>query len=314
MILALSSVSDELTETQHAKAQEYLSLQLAIRDRQQIVKVMCRRNPDILTAAIRDAVDAYTPIIRHIHQAVDLGDTLSDFERFLTDMLKISQPAGKKGEQKTPSVEEFVDLLHRHQSSCHKFLHQVAKNGKEMTSWWQEYVHMAAAQFRNDEKPPASKSVVPDEMATGGLQSALANAFANLSADDQKAVRLELDAWKQYIDELHEASATRIASVIKRDKTTPFGPGAYLARWQQLLDSTQITPDTSKGPVRYGSRKIVKEEDRKGIDGDHDSLVSQQHVEKAVDDKLPEPPKAEVTSRLLWPIFREALVEKRAKS
>ncbi|EME89114.1 uncharacterized protein MYCFIDRAFT_11500, partial [Pseudocercospora fijiensis CIRAD86] len=252
MILALSSVSEELTESQHAKAQEYLSLQLAIRDRQQIVKVMCKRNPDVLTAAIRDAVDAYTPIIRHVHQAVDLSDTLWDLERFLTDMLKIAQPDAKKANAEPPSVEDFVDLLHRHQSSCHKFLHQVAKNGKEMTGWWREYVHMAAAYFRNDQKPPESESVIPDEMATGGLQKALEEAFANLSASDQNAVKAEMDAWKQYIDDLHTASATRIASVIKRDKTTPFGPGAYLARWQQLLDDTQITPEKANSPVRSG--------------------------------------------------------------
>ncbi|KAF7194867.1 Uncharacterized protein HII31_03788 [Pseudocercospora fuligena] len=313
MILALSSASAELTESQHAKAQEYLSLQLAIRDRQQIVKVMCKRNPDVLTAAIRDAVDAYTPIIRHVHQAVDLSDTLWDFERFLTDMLKIAQPDAKKADARPPSVEDFVDLLHRHQSSSHKFLHQVAKNGKEMTGWWREYVHMAAAHFRNDEKPPKSESVVPDEMATGGLQKTLEEAFMNLSDSDQKAVKAEMDAWSQYIDDLHTASATRIASVIKRDKTTPFGPGAYLARWQQLLDDTQITPEKSNSPVRFGSSKSVKEEGRKDIEGQDAALVSEQHVEKAVDDKLPQPPKADATSRLLWPKFREALVGKRDK-
>jgi Mg2+ and Co2+ transporter CorA len=140
VILAVSSVSSELTEVQHEKALEYLSLHLAIRDRQQIVKVLCQRNPDILTAAIRDAVDAYAPMIRLLHEAVNLSDTLWDFEQFLTDMLKVAQPAGVKGQEKLPSVEDFVDLLHRHQKSCHKFIHQFAKNGKEMAGWWRDYV------------------------------------------------------------------------------------------------------------------------------------------------------------------------------
>lgn len=87
VILSLSSLDLELSETQHAKAMEYLSLQLAIRDRQEIVRVLCKRNPDILTAAVRQGVEAYTPMIRHVHQAVNLSDTLWDFERFLTDML-----------------------------------------------------------------------------------------------------------------------------------------------------------------------------------------------------------------------------------
>ena len=92
VILSLSSQSPELSNKHHAKALEYLSLVLAVRDRTEIVRVLCQRNPDHLTAAIRDGVDAYTPMIREVHQAVNLSDTLWDFERFLTDMLKISKP------------------------------------------------------------------------------------------------------------------------------------------------------------------------------------------------------------------------------
>lgn len=308
MILALSSVSSELSESQHAKAQEYLSLQLAVRDRQQIVKVMCQRNPDILTAAIKDAVDAYTPMIRYVHQAVNLSDTLWDFERFLTDMLKISMVSDSKKEQKPPSVEDFVDLLHRHQSSCHKFIHQFAKNGKEMTEWWKDYVHMAAANFRKDEKPPSSESIVSDKMTTGGLQDLLEKEFSSLSELDQKSVQAELDAWKKYIDELHDASTARISSVIKRTHSTPFGPGAYLARWQQLLDDTPITPATANGPVRHGADKSVKEDSRADIEGNDAAAITEEQAQKAVGEKLPTPPKCEAVSRLLWPSFREALV------
>lgn len=325
MILALSSVSSELSPAQHAKAQEYLSLQLAIRDRQQIVKVLCQRHPDILTAAIRDAVDAYTPMIRHVHQAVNLSDTLWDFERFLTDLLKISIVNDTKKEQqgqqqqsqqpqKAPSVEDFVDLLHRHQSSCHKFIHQFAKNGKEMTEWWKEYIHMAAANFRKDDTPPPSESIVSDKMTTGGLQQALETEFSHLSPADQKTIHEELDAWKSYIDQLHHASTARITAVIKRTHSTPFGPGAYLARWQQLLDDTPITPATAQGPVRHGADRAVKENSRANIEGadahrdGSQEAEEQQQIQKAVADKMPTAPVCEAVSRLLWPKFRQALI------
>lgn len=246
-------------------------------------------------------------MIRYVHQAVNLSDTLWDFERFLTDMLKISMPNDAKKEQPPPSVEDFVDLLHRHQSSCHKFLHQFAKNGKEMTEWWKEYVHMAAANFRREDKPPTSESIIADKMTTGGLQDVLEKAFADLSASDQKEVQGELDAWKKYIDDLHDASTARISSVIKRTQSTPFGPGAYLARWQQLLDDTPITPSTAKGPVRHGSDKSVKEESRADIEGNDNSLITEEQAQKAVGDKLPTPPRCKVVSKLLWPKFTEAL-------
>ncbi|KAF2210971.1 hypothetical protein CERZMDRAFT_60432 [Cercospora zeae-maydis SCOH1-5] len=311
-ILALSSVSAELSASQHATTQEYLSLQLGIRDRQQIVKVLCQRNPDIITAAIRDAVDAYTPMIRYIHQAVNLSDTLWDFERFLTDMLKISMPSDStKQKQGPPTVEDFVDLVHRHQGSCHKFLHQFAKNGKEMTEWWRDYVHMAASNFRREDKPPTSDSVIPDRMTTGALQVELESAFSKLAESDQKIVQTELNAWKAYVDELHNASNARIGSVINRTQSTPFGPGAYLARWQQLLDETPITPATLNGPVRHGSDKSVKEDSRTDVEGKSEAgLITEEQAQKAVGERMPTPPKCETVSRLLWPKFTQLLVSK----
>jgi len=306
VILAMSSVSQELSEAQHAQAAEYLSLHLAVRDREKIVKVLCQRNPDLLTIAVKSSVDAYTPIIRHIHQAVNLSDTVWDFERFVTDLVKMCKPTTVDGKEKLPGVEDFVDLLHKHQGSSHKFLHQVAKNGKEITSWWQIYAHAAAAQFRNDQPPPPSQATVSEDMVNGGIHAALKDAFAQLAEEDRKKVISELDAHSIYIDDLHAASAARISAVIKRTHSTPFGPGAYLARWQQLMDNTAITPATAEGLVRYGSNSSVLQESRKDVDGqDKSSGVDETH--KAAHNKVPTPPDSAVTVRLLADKFRAIL-------
>jgi len=308
VVLSLSSLSTELSEEQHKKALEYLALHLSIRDRTEIVRVLCQRNPDLLTNAIREGVDTYTPIIRHVHQAVNLSDTLWDFERFVTDMLKIAKPIGPKGDEKQPTVEVFVDLLHRHQSSCHKFLHQVFKNGKELVSWWKDYAHMAVAQFRSDEKPPPSQAVVSDKMVTGGIKHSLEASFAKISEADQNAVREELDAHYKYIGDLHSASAARIRAVIKRDQSTPFGPGAYLARWQQLMDDTKVTPATAKGSVRFGNSKSVRDESRKDVEGEAVAGASSaEQADKAVAEKLPAAPRADATLRLFAANFRDIL-------
>lgn len=308
VILALSSGPsvDDLTAEQHSNALEWFALQLEIRDRTEIVKVLCHRNPDHLTAAIQDGVSAYTPMIRQVHNAVNLADTMWDFERFVTDMLKMSKPTGPKGQEKPPSVEDYVDLLHRHQQSTHKFLHQVAKNGKEVASWWREYVHMAAGQFRSTEKPPPSDAVVSDKMAMGGVRDSLAWDFSALAEEDKTAVKSELDAHQAYLHDLHTASAQRISAVIKRTYSTPFGPGAYLARWQSLLDSTLITPASPKGAVRRGANKSVREEGRKDLEGNEPA--TEDAVEKAVDQVTPDAPSVDETIRLLGPRFREALV------
>ncbi|KXL48420.1 MAG: hypothetical protein FE78DRAFT_105195 [Acidomyces sp. 'richmondensis'] len=284
VIMAMSPYSIELTDAQHANALEYLGLLLEVRDRQEIVKVLCKRNPDHLTIAVRDCVDAYTPMIRHVHQAVNLSDSMWDFERFVTDMLKMSKPSGPKGEEVPPSVEDYVDLLHRHQSSSHKFLHQVAKNGKEVTKWWQEYAHMAAAHFRRNE------SSAPTEITSGGAQKAIEEVFSQLPSSDQKEIKVEIEAYQKYIDCLHKASAERITAVINRTRSTQYGPGTYLVRWQHLLDTTVITPDKPNGPVRYGATKSVKEE-----------------AQKVVGEGLPEFPDVEKTIELLGPRFREII-------
>lgn len=327
VILSLSNgpSADDLTEAQHTNALEWLALQLSIRDRQEIVRVLCHRNPDHLTAAINNAADAYTPMIRQVHQAVNLADTMWDFERFVTDMLKMSKPSGPKGEEKPPTVEDYVELLHRHQSSSHKFLHQVAKNGKEVLSWWSDYAHDVRSQFRSDVSPAASEAVIPDKMSTGDLQDWLQKSFNDLGDADKKAVRGEIDAYAKYLDALHKASASRIASVIKKSKSTPYGPGAYLARWQNLLDETLITPGQKSGPVRQGANKEVKEESRaeaeragadvvgeaEGEEGDASvavqSFVTEDEVEKIVDEKTPNAPKCDKIVDLFGKRFREVL-------
>lgn len=309
VILALSSgpSADDLSSEQHSNSLEWFALQLEIRDRAEIVRVLCHRNPDHLTAAIQDGVAAYTPMIRQVHEAVNLSDTMWDFERFVTDMLKMSKPTGPKGQEKPPSVEDYVDLLHRHQRSTHKFLHQVAKNGKEVTAWWKEYVHMAARQFRNNEKPPPSDAVVSDKIVMGGMRETMTSAFSSLPEPERIAVKSELDAHRVYLHDLHAASALRISAVIKRTHSTSFGPGAYLARWQNLLDSTLITPASTKGPVRRGANKSVREEGRKDLDGNEAGVVSEDEVEKAVDQVVPDAPCVNETLRLLGSRFREAL-------
>lgn len=302
VLMATSPHSVEMNDSQHAKALEYLALQLGVRDRQEIVRVLCHNNPDHVTAAIRDGMDAYTPMIRHVHQAVNLADTVWDFERFVTDMLKMSKPKKEGGKEVPPSVEDYVDLIHRHQSSSHKFLHQVAKNGKEVTKWWQDYVHKACSYF----KPPA---VEPSP------QQRLESAFNNLSHGDQEKVRKEIDAWSKYLDDLHSASASRIAGIINRTGSTRYGPGAYLARWQHLLDNTLITPDKLNGAVRYGASKTVKEESMEGLvetDGaeteaaEQVKTVSPKDAEEVVEkDSLATAPSVEMTVKLLGPKFRE---------
>src|SRR5207253_2649838 len=88
---------DSVTEHQHDIAMEYYSTLLSIRDREELTKILCKLQPDLLTSAIKDLINAYDPIIRAIHNAVDLSGTVTDAENFLTDLIRISKPKRSSG-------------------------------------------------------------------------------------------------------------------------------------------------------------------------------------------------------------------------
>jgi hypothetical protein len=264
LILATSTAPTDLTEDQQATALEYVNIQFAIHDREQIANVLCHHQPDLLTQGVRDCVTAYEPLIRQVHNAVDLSGTLSDFEAFLTDLIKLTKSQHSKTGPKdgpnpsAPSVEEYVDLFRRHiKSSSHKFLHQVAKNGKEVTRWFREYAHAAASQFQVPGGHPSDLAASP---AAGSMTATLNSLVSNLADSDRAQVMPELDAHARYLAALQSSSRSRLDAVASHSNaSTAYGPGTYLARWQSLLDTTAITPLTTNGQVRYGKDVEVKE-------------------------------------------------------
>jgi hypothetical protein len=301
-ILASSSLPTDISEPTHALALEYLNAQLSIRDRKQLIQSLCHSSPDHVTTTIRVAVSAYEPVIRNVHNAVDLSDTVSDFESFLADMLKISRI---QDETAVPTVGDFVTLLKKHQYSCHKFLHQVCKNGKELTGWYLDWAKQAAAHFRR--QTDHSDAKVRD---AGDLTEPLNDLFSKLSAEQQSRVFPILDQQIKYIDEMHTSSHRRLEAVLssppsknptiakiiassgnsrassrssspapsERGTQTPKisstgpssdpGPGAYLSRWQDLLDNTPITPLSASGKVEKASGKNVVKGSTKDVDGE----------------------------------------------
>jgi len=308
-ILSLSSTSPEMSEQQHAKALEYLSIQLSIRDRREIIKVLCHHNPDHMTEGIRTMVSAYEPMIRQVHKAVDLSGTVGDFQAFMDDMIKLSKQDSKGTDHKAATVEDFVALIHNHQNASHKFLHQVSKNGKEVTQWFKDYCLAAASQFRT-----------PDPASAGldkALTTSLSSAFSALQQPQQTAIRTELDAYATYLTELKTGSRARISAVIRNESahksTTAYGPGSYLAKWQDLLDSTVITPDKPQGPTRKGGSRSVKAASSRDVDGKipaEGGGRDEAEAERIVERETPRAPETGETVKALGGRFRELLVER----
>jgi hypothetical protein len=175
----------KLTESQHTQCLEYLSATLSARDREEIIRVLCRESPDLFTQLARDQVTAMTGVLRDIHKHVDLSDHISSVEKFLTDLIATSKPQKdtsgggpnengtkskngsgglrngvKNGLKKAafssdcavcaPSVEDYVELLRRNRHLLYRFLHEVASKCPGLRADARKWCNDSIRQFRQE--------------------------------------------------------------------------------------------------------------------------------------------------------------------
>ncbi|KAF2826572.1 hypothetical protein CC86DRAFT_370525 [Ophiobolus disseminans] len=285
--------ADSLNEHQHSVAMEYYSTYLSIRDREELTKVACKLQPDIMTAMVREIVTAMDPIIRAIHNAVDLSGTIQDAENFLTDLIRVAKPKKKGGRSRqssresspapsspasitdqdaseVPTVEDFVQLLRKHAPSMHKFCHQVTKNAPELASDYMAYAKQIFSEFRVDDNVKAAEE--QGEAGAGNMSAPLHAMFSSLPNQKQDELKTLLDEHETHLGKLKETSLSRLRTIMRPSASdskvpsrgTTHGPGMYLSRWNSLLDSTLITPATVHGPVRRGW-EVKGELDGKGL-------------------------------------------------
>src|SRR3569833_2641902 len=87
-------LSRSLSEPHHALCISYYSAVLSMDDREKITSVLCRQNPDLFTQAVKELVAALDPVIRQLHDVIDLKEHLGDAEIFVEKFLVVGK--GKK--------------------------------------------------------------------------------------------------------------------------------------------------------------------------------------------------------------------------
>ncbi|KAK3332305.1 PX-associated-domain-containing protein [Cercophora scortea] len=180
-----------LSETQHAQCHEYFSALVAIRDREAITRVLCRQNPDLFTQAIRDFVASFEPMIRAVHERVDLREHLSAAEGFLSDFISVSKgrkiptesktPTGRRSptgrwtptvfltstatdpskpdvEIRPPSTEDYVGLLRRNRHLLYNWLHQVASQCPEIRDDFHDWAKKTVKIFGPSKQPSSTSA------------------------------------------------------------------------------------------------------------------------------------------------------------
>lgn len=248
-----------LSDAQHAQCLEYYSASLSIRDREQITKVLCRQNPDLFTQALRDCVGSFEPIIRTVHERVDIREHLSASEAFINDFINTSKPkkrrsgaTGSEPADLAPSVEDYVRLLQRNRQLLYNWLHQFAVNCPDLRESFREWAKSTAKEVFAQRQgkpdasyPCASEHGTPDNSdgpsqekqrlsGAGNLSRNLQDLFRNLQADVQDEILPALDAHAAYLTELEELSTGRMQCVLDNlGGTYTSGPGSGISTPKQ---------------------------------------------------------------------------------
>lgn len=222
-----------LSESDHTQLLDYYSAILSVRDREEITRVLCRQSPDLFTQALRDGVAAFDPIIRTIHQNVDIREHLSAMETFLNDFIKTSRPSkdsssrSKKTDSvpQPPSVEDYVRLLQRNESLLYNWLHEFTANCPEVRESFRTWAKDVIRTFRQEQVSARTESGNPKaddatsnpelrQSAAGAMSSALQGLYAGLPAHTQQEVLSTLDSYATYLTDLERLSTSRLQTVI----------------------------------------------------------------------------------------------------
>ncbi|KAK6193381.1 hypothetical protein LQW54_012507 [Pestalotiopsis sp. IQ-011] len=317
----------EPTEQQHTLLLEYYSAQLSAQDRDKITQVMCRQSPDYVTTLIRDAVAAFDPIIRVLHDNVDLRKYVTNSQRFIDELIEVNKP--KRDASKKiipPSIEDYVFLLRRHRKWWFEYLHDFAKGCPEVRdsffAWLKDNVLESFRQKTPDAQEKDDSKQPSDRMAgAGSMSEQLRSAFSTLDKETQQKVARALDAYDTYTNKLDDQSNKRLQSIVeglqRQEENirgdpklgSMTGPGMYHARWQWLLDETLITPASPSGPPRHG--KDVKDIKARGKTG---ALASKDtwDLNSLPQDKseaTPEPPDVHVVVEALGKHFQSIVAD-----
>lgn len=275
------SLVSSLSDKQHAQCAQYYASLLSVRDRDELTNIFCHQSPDLFTQVLREGVSACEPIIRRIHDRIDLKEHVGDFEGFVDELIEVCKGQKKTASPSTslPTVKDYTDLLRRNRHLLYKWLHRVAKETPDIRETFRGWAVDAVRVFRNPDvavnageqggggqHEEQTRRPWPDG-GSGAMNADLQRLYSSLPGDTQVVIIPLIDAHAAYIDALDNVAIQRRQRLIDiinsaggiDDNNTistegdgkAASPSRFLARWQALLDETLISPAPT-GPVRRG--------------------------------------------------------------
>ncbi|KAI1145847.1 hypothetical protein F4825DRAFT_228709 [Nemania diffusa] len=310
---------ESLTDRQHTSCLEYYAAQLAIRDREHIIDVMCSSNPDLTTAIVLEGLKALDPMIRVVHKNVDLRKHLNAMESFLSDFIKTTKakPQDSGPRLKPVAVQDCVRLLQRNRHLLWAYLHDFCSGCPDLRDTWRVWMKEAIEVFRREtnkndvHEMAASTRVAAQTNNAGNIEQRLHDAFNKLTDTQRRVVLKSVDAHSRHLATLGELSRAKMQAVIsemhgasRADTGDMSGPGIYASRWQALLDETLITPLIPKGPLRSGKDVKGVRAIRKLENQDLSDTLTSSSYTKGRPETIPTAPDVAAVLEALGPQFK----------
>lgn len=219
---------------------ERLGLQLGIRDRSKMADVLCGRvvrtkagvqtsddnstptqgtaeglDTDHLSTAIEMIMSAFEPLLRTVHQKVDLSSALSDLQAFLDALLALPASA---------SARDYADVVGKHEMSLHRFLHAIAKDEK-LCEVYQEWYERCVGVYRRGDSLSSPQSE-PELWSAGGsgagmFQPTLQKWLASLPPPDRDVILEEAQAYASALSQREKESELRMSALFGAPSPTP---------------------------------------------------------------------------------------------
>lgn len=234
-------LATSLTEDQHAQCLAYYSALLSVRDRDCIASALCRQSPDLFTKSVKDSVAAYEPIIRSVHERVDLKDHFEGLQAFIQDFIKTSTP--KDGG--SVSIEDYVAMCRRNRNTLHKWMHSLGSQCPDVWEDFRVYMNDSVQQFR---QRPTKDS---NSKYTTRMDEQLNMLYSSLDEATQESVLAAVDAHATYLSTLSAISEAKL------NTSSPWPPNPKKAT--PTRGQASFSLDGSHCWTRHLSRQIIQD-------------------------------------------------------
>ncbi|KAF6762614.1 hypothetical protein DFP72DRAFT_802386 [Ephemerocybe angulata] len=125
-----------------------------LRDREQLIGLIFE---GFTSELLKDIITIFYSPLAKVYRAASIADSLSDLQTFITDLIRtVEQLDEASQEDPHRTVQEFVNLVQRHEQSFYHFVHNVHSKGEGLFDSLMRWMELFLTSIREGLGPPIS--------------------------------------------------------------------------------------------------------------------------------------------------------------